>query len=171
MSSTSDKTRLASMIGNALEWYDFAIYGYFAAVLGQHFFPSDDAAVSVIAAFGVFAIGFLARPVGAALFGNLGDRAGRWRVLLVSVLVMAVPTTLIGLMPTYAAIGAAAPALLVVLRLCQGLSVGGEMTGSITYMIEGSPVKRQGLAGSISYLGLGIGCLMGVTCPPKIGPV
>jgi MFS transporter, MHS family, proline/betaine transporter len=155
------RARVAGMIGNTLEWYDFAVYGYFAPVLGRHFFPGDDPAASLIASFGVFAVGFLARPVGAALFGNLGDRAGRRRVLLVSVLVMGVPT--------YADIGTAAPALLVVLRLCQGLSVGGcqglsvggEMTGSITYMIEESPAERRGLAGSFSYLGLGVGCLMG----------
>jgi MHS family proline/betaine transporter-like MFS transporter len=116
MSSTSGKTRLASMIGNALEWYDFAIYGYFAAVLGQHFFPSDDAAVSVIAAFGVFAIGFLARPFGSVLFGNIGDRVGRRRVLIVSVLAMAAPTTLVGFLPTYAEIGPWAPATLIALR-------------------------------------------------------
>lgn len=155
------RARVAGMIGNTLEWYDFAVYGYFAPVLGRQFFPGDDPAASLIASFGVFAVGFVARPVGAALFGNLGDRAGRRRVLLLSVLVMGVPTTLIGLMPTYADIGAAAPAILVVLRLCQGLSVGGEMTGSITYMIEGSPEERRGLSGSFSYLGLGVGCLMG----------
>jgi len=157
MISTSGKARLASMVGNALEWYDFAIYGYFAVVLGKHFFPSDDPAVSIIAAFGVFAIGFLARPVGSILFGTLGDRVGRRRVLIVSVLVMAVPTTLIGLLPTYAEIGAWAPGLLVLLRLLQGLSVGGEMTGSITFMVEGASSNRRGRAGSWAYFGVGIG--------------
>jgi len=159
--SAGGKARLASMVGNALEWYDFAIYGYFAPVIGKHFFPDDDPAVSVIAAFGVFAIGFLARPFGSLLFGNLGDRVGRRRVLVVSILVMAVPTTLVGLLPTYAEIGAWAPAILIALRLLQGLSVGGEMTGSITFMVEGASPDRRGVAGSWAYFGVGIGFLLG----------
>ncbi|MCP4329800.1 MAG: MHS family MFS transporter [Alphaproteobacteria bacterium] len=148
VTTISGRARVASMIGNALEWYDFAIYGYFAAIIGRQFFPNEDPAVSVISAFGVFAIGFLARPGGSILFGNLGDRVGRRRVLIVSVLAMAGPTTLIGLMPTYEAIGFWAPAILIILRLLQGLSVGGEMTGSITFMVEGAPSGRRGLAGS-----------------------
>lgn len=158
---TNVKARLASMIGNALEWYDFAIYGFFAAVIGRHFFPHDDPAVSVIAAFGVFAIGFLARPVGSVLFGYIGDRIGRRQVLLLSIIVMAVPTTLIGLMPTFDQIGVAAPALLILLRLAQGLSVGGEMTGSITFMVESAPRGRRGFAGSWVYVGVGVGFLLG----------
>ena len=149
------------MVGNTLEWYDFAIYGYFAATIGFQFFPADDPAVSVIASFGVFAIGFLARPVGAVLFGHLGDRVGRRRVLITSIVLMAGPTTLIGLLPTYADIGFWAPTILIALRLLQGLSVGGEMTGSITFMVEGAPPARRGLAGSWAYLGVGIGFLLG----------
>ena len=157
----SRRVRIASMVGNALEWYDFAIYGYFAATIGSQFFPDDDPAVSVIAAFGVFAIGFAARPIGAVLFGNYGDRVGRRRVLIVSVLMMAGPTTLVGLLPTYADIGVWAPAILIVLRLLQGLSVGGEMTGSITFMVESASPSRRGRAGSWSYVGVGIGFLLG----------
>ena len=159
--SPNRRVRIAGMVGNALEWYDFAIYGYFAATIGLQFFPDDDPAVSVIAAFGVFAIGFAARPVGAILFGNFGDRVGRRRVLIVSVLVMAGPTALVGLLPTYAEIGVWAPAALIVLRLLQGLSVGGEMTGSITFMVEGAEPSRRGMAGSWSYVGVGIGFLLG----------
>ncbi|MCG8545586.1 MAG: MFS transporter [Alphaproteobacteria bacterium] len=158
---SSRRIRLATMVGNILEWYDFAIYGYFAATIGLQFFPSDNPAVSVIAAFGVFATGFLARPVGAVLFGNLGDRVGRHRVLIVSILVMAGPTALVGALPTYDDIGVWAPALLILLRLLQGLSVGGEFTGSITYMVEGAPVQRRGLAGSWSFFGVGAGFLLG----------
>ncbi|MEM7123190.1 MAG: MFS transporter [Pseudomonadota bacterium] len=159
--SSNSRVRLASMVGNALEWYDFAIYGYFAATIGFQFFPDDDPAVSVIASFGVFAIGFLARPVGAVLFGHLGDRVGRRRVLVLSIVLMAGPTTLIGFLPTYDDIGFWAPAILIALRLLQGLSVGGEMTGSITFMVEGAPPSRRGLAGSWAYLGVGIGFLLG----------
>jgi MFS transporter, MHS family, proline/betaine transporter len=159
--SPERRTRLAGMAGNALEWYDFTVYGYFAAIIGHQFFPSSDPEVSVIAAFGVFAIGFAARPVGSVLFGHIGDRFGRRPVLVLSVLAMGVPTTLIGLLPSYAQIGVWAPAALILLRLLQGLSVGGEMTGSITFMIEGADARHRGLAGSWAYFGLGVGCLLG----------
>lgn len=164
MSETHEPSRrvvVAGMIGNVLEWYDFAVYGYFAAVIGRHFFPSDDHAVSVIAAFGVFAVGFAARPLGAALFGHLGDRIGRRRVLLISILMMAGPTFLIGVLPTYATIGVAAPAALIVLRLLQGLSVGGELTGSVTYMVEAAPEAKRNLAGSWTLSGAVVGVLLG----------
>ena len=107
---------LAGIIGNVLEWYDFAVYGYFAATIGKHFFPSDDPAVSVVAAFGVFAIGFIARPMGAVVLGHLGDVVGRRRVMMISIMLMAVPTFLIGVMPTFDTIGVMAPVLLIVLR-------------------------------------------------------
>lgn len=161
MAVSQRRVRLAGMIGNALEWYDFAIYGYFAATIGTHFFPAENRAVSIIAAFGVFAIGFLARPVGSIVFGSLGDRVGRRFVLVVSVLTMAVPTTLIGLLPTYAQIGIAAPLILILLRLLQGLSVGGEMSGSVTFMVEGTAPRKRGLAGSWAYFGVGVGFLLG----------
>ncbi len=149
------------MVGNALEWYDFAIYGYFAATIGFKFFPSDDPAASIIASFSVFAVGFVARPVGAVLFGNLGDRMGRRRALIVSILVMAGPTTLIGVLPTYDDIGVWAPVILIALRLLQGLSVGGEMTGAITLTVEAARATRRGVTGSWSYFGVGVGFLLG----------
>ena len=161
MAVSQRRVRLAGMIGNALEWYDFAIYGYFAAIIGTHFFPDDSRAVSIIAAFGVFALGFVARPIGSIVFGNLGDRVGRRFVLVVSVLTMAVPTTLIGLLPTYAQIGIVAPIILIVLRLLQGLSVGGELSGSVTFMVEGAASRRRGKAGSWAYFGVGAGFLLG----------
>src|SRR5262245_13456339 len=108
---------LAGIAGNVMEWYDFAVYGYFAQAIGQHFFPSQDQTASVIAAFGVFAAGFLMRPIGGLLFGSLGDRLSRKAALTLSVMAMAVPTCLIGLLPDYAQIGVVASALMVVLRL------------------------------------------------------
>src|SRR3954470_7617096 len=111
----------AGVVGNVLEWYDFAVYGYFAPTIGEHFFPSHDPTASLIAAFGVFAAGFLMRPLGGIVFGHIADRVGRNPALLLSVLAMAVPTFLIGVLPDYAVLGAAAPALLVVLRMLQGL--------------------------------------------------
>jgi MHS family proline/betaine transporter-like MFS transporter len=118
----------ASLVGNVMEWYDFAIYGYFAVAIGANFFPAADPISSTLAAFAVFAVGFLARPLGGVLFGHVGDRIGRKRALMASVALMAVPTVLIGLVPTHAQIGALAGVALVFLRLLQGLAVGGEFT-------------------------------------------
>jgi MFS family permease len=124
---------LAGAIGNSLEWYDFAAYGYFAAIFGRNFFPSSDAVVSLASAFGVFAAAFLMRPIGGALFGHVGDRFGRKRALVLSAGLMTVATVAIGLLPTYAMIGPAAPFLLLGLRLLQGLSVGGEFATSYSW--------------------------------------
>ena len=126
------------MAGNILEWYDFSIYGFFAYAIGENFFPSHSKATSLIDAFGVFAAGFLMRPVGALLFGHIGDRYGRKQALTLSVVAMAVPTCSSACCPTYEQIGVTAPILMVVLRLIQGLSVGGEYTTSVVFMVEGS---------------------------------
>ncbi|MCG8543992.1 MAG: MFS transporter, partial [Alphaproteobacteria bacterium] len=143
--SQPKRTRLkvGGIIGNALEWYDFTVYGFFAAILGRLFFPHESAAVSLIAAFGVYAAGFLIRPLGAVIFGYVGDLIGRKRVLTITIAVMAVPTTLMGCLPTYAEIGIAAPILLALLRIVQGLSVSGELIGSIVYLIEDGPKDRR----------------------------
>jgi MFS transporter, MHS family, proline/betaine transporter len=118
----------AGMIGNVLEWYDFAIYGYFAAAIGRHFFPHQDPVAQLLSSFGVFAVGYLMRPVGGALIGHIGDRFGRRRALTFSVAAMAISTFLVGLLPGYATMGLAAPVTLTLLRMVQGLSVGGEYT-------------------------------------------
>jgi len=115
---------LAGIAGNVMEWYDFSIYGYFAAVIGRHFFPAQDAVSSLMAAFGVFAVGFLMRPFGSLVFGYIGDRRGRKAALTTSATLMAVPTFLIGLLPTYEDIGISASVLLVLMRLVQGLFGG-----------------------------------------------
>jgi len=139
---------LAGIAGNVMEWYDFTVYGYFAAVIGRQFFPAEDPISSLLAAFGVFAAGFLMRPFGSLVFGHIGDKMGRKAALTASVIVMAVPTFLIGLLPTYQQIGITAAVLLVLLRLVQGLSVGGEYTTSAIFLVErsgpGAPrVPRQ----------------------------
>lgn len=151
----------ASLVGNVMEWYDFAVYGYFAVAIGAAFFPADDPVASTLAAFGVFAAGFLARPVGGALFGHIGDRFGRKRALLASVALMAVPTVLIGLLPTHAQLGNLAGLLLVVLRLLQGLAVGGEFTTSIVYVVEHAPASHRGRHGSWMEAGAIAGILFG----------
>ena len=158
---TMRRTVLAGIAGNVMEWYDFAVYGYFAAILGQHFFPSDDPTTSTIASFGAFAAGFVVRPLGAIVFGHIGDKIGRKRALTLSVIMMAVPTFLIGLLPTYEQIGVTAAVLLVALRMLQGLSVGGEYTTSITFMVERGDQKRRGLMGSFSPAGGSVGFLFG----------
>ena len=143
----------AGMIGNVLEWYDFGLYGYLAPVIGEHFFPSHNPVASLIGAYGGFAIGFAVRPIGGAVLGHIGDRIGRQTVLILSVVMMGVATTLIGFLPTYQQIGIWAPILLLVIRLFQGFSVGGEFTGSVTYLIETSPRHRRGFAGSFANIG------------------
>jgi MHS family proline/betaine transporter-like MFS transporter len=155
------KTVSAGCIGNLLEWYDFAIYGFFAPVIAQLFFPSEDKLISLISTFGVFALGFLMRPIGSLIFGVMGDRIGRKRALEISVIMMAIPTTLIGLLPTVSQIGIAAPILLTLLRLIQGMSVGGEYTGSISFVVEHAPKNKRGFYSSWSVFTLLGGILLG----------
>lgn len=154
-------TILSGVVGNILEWYDFAVYGFFAPILGKLFFPAEDPVTSLIASFGAFAAGFLMRPIGGAVFGHIGDRLGRKKALNLSVLMMAIPTFLIGVMPTHAQIGIAAAVILVLLRMCQGLSVGGEYTSSIVFLAESAPKNRKGLFTSASLLGGVGGILLG----------
>ncbi|MGH7907351.1 MAG: MFS transporter [Candidatus Binataceae bacterium] len=155
------RTVIAGMAGNILEWYDFSIYGFFALAIGENFFPSHNASTSLIDAFGAFAAGFLMRPVGALLFGYIGDRHGRGKALTLSVLAMAGPTFLIGVLPTYRQIGVIAPVLVVLLRLLQGLSVGGEYTTSVVFMVERAPSKRRGLTGAFGASGTFFGVMVG----------
>ncbi len=155
------RTIVAGAIGNALEWYDFAIYGYFAPVIAAQFFPTGDPATALVATFGVFAGGFLMRPIGGLVIGHLGDSLGRRAALTVSVCLMAVPTALIAVLPGHAAIGLAAPVLLTFLRLLQGLSVGGEYTGSIAFLYENAATRRRGLVTSIALTSAIGGILLG----------
>lgn len=155
------KVIAAGAIGNILEWFDFAVYGYFAVFIGKTFFPQSDPVAQVIGAFGIFAIGYLARPLGGILIGHIGDRHGRKFAMTLSVGAMAVPTFLIGILPGYDAIGIAAPILLTVLRTVQGLSLGGEYTTSMIFMVEHAPPHRRNLAGATAVSGAIIGILLG----------
>src|SRR5215469_12445690 len=133
----------AGIAGNVMEWYDFAVYGYFARTIGQLYFPAHDQTLSLMAAFGTFAIGFFMRPLGAVLFGFIGDRVGRAHSLLWSVAAMALPTFAIGLLPTYQDIGITASVLMLICRILQGLAVGGEYTGSVVFLAETAPPGRR----------------------------
>lgn len=155
------KIILAGLVGNVMEWFDFAVYGYFASIIGTHFFPSEDPSVSLIAAFGAFAAGFLVRPLGGLLFGRIGDLVGRKRAMVLSVMAMAVPTVLIGLMPTYQTIGIAAPILIVSLRIIQGLSVGGEYTSSLIFLAENAKPGHRARTAFWGMWGATAGILLG----------
>jgi len=157
----SAKLIAAGAIGNVLEWYDFAVYGYFASVIGQTFFPGEDPVAQLLSAYGIFAVGFVARPLGGMVVGHIGDRHGRRAALTLSVAAMALPTCLIGLLPGYQTLGIAAPILLTVLRLIQGLSVGGETTTSIVFLVEHAPERRRAVMATVSCGGATIGIMMG----------
>src|SRR5215208_173984 len=154
---------IAGVAGNVLEWYDFALFGFFAQQIGTHFFPAGDPTASLLAAYGTFAAGFLMRPVGGALFGWVGDRFGRKQALIWSVLAMAVPSFCIGLLPSEASIGLAAPVLLLVFRLLQGLAVGGAYMASSVFLVEGAESGKRGWMGAWSPFGCFAGTLLGST--------
>ena len=152
---------MAGLIGNVLEWFDFAVYGYFASDIGRQFFPQSSPTAQQLLAFAVFALGFCARPVGSLVLGAVGDRIGRRSLLTLSIALMGGATLLIGLLPGYERIGVAAPLLLVFLRVVQGFSLGGEFTGSMVYTTElASPVWR-GLVSSSTAAGTTLGFILG----------
>lgn len=168
------KNLFGGVVGNVLEWYDFAIFGFLAPVIGEKFFPSDDPLDSLLSAFSVFAAAYLVRPVGGIIFGYIGDQFGRQKALQLSVMMMAVPTFLIGLLPTHEQIGSPAPVILILLRMAQGLSVGGELIGSIAFVGETVPVERRGYFSSWTfsscYGGMMLGALSAVGLNTILGP-
>ncbi|WP_030837060.1 glycine betaine/L-proline transporter ProP [Streptomyces sp. NRRL S-475] len=138
----------AAALGNAMEWFDFGVYSYIAVTLGKVFFPSGNPTAQLLSTFGAFAAAFLVRPLGGMVFGPLGDRVGRQKVLALTMIMMAAGTFAIGLIPSYATIGVGAPILLLVARLVQGFSTGGEYAGASTFIAEYAPDKRRGFLGS-----------------------
>jgi MFS transporter, MHS family, proline/betaine transporter len=152
---------LAGAIGNVLEWYDFGLYGLLAPVLAPVFFSGHDRLTSLLAVYGGFAVGFGMRPIGAIVLGHVADRVGRRFVLALSVVLMGISTVAVGLLPTYATAGVWAPILLIVIRLFQGFSVGGEFVDSVTYLVESAPPGRRGFSASFANLGSTGGMLLG----------
>ena len=138
----------AAVVGNTLEWYDFAVYGFFALTLAKLFFPTGDPTVSLLLTVATFGVGFIMRPVGALVLGTLADRRGRKLALSLTILLMALGTAMIGLAPTYATAGAWAPAIIVLARLIQGFSAGGEIGGATAFLVEHAPPARRGLYAS-----------------------
>ncbi|MFD7899177.1 MFS transporter [Streptomyces sp. NPDC059743] len=143
----------AAALGNAMEWFDFGLYSYLAVTLGQVFFPSGNSTVQLLSSFATFAVAFLVRPVGGMVFGPMGDRIGRKKVLALTMIMMAIGTFAIGLIPSYTAIGFWAPVLLILFRLVQGFSTGGEYGGASTFIAEYAPDKRRGYYGSFLEFG------------------
>ena len=157
------RSLVAGTVGNFVEWYEFGAYGFFATVIAANFFSSTSTsdAESLIKTYASFALAFFFRPIGAAVFGRLGDRIGRRPTLIVVLLLMTVSTTLIGVLPTYATVGAAAPWLLTLVRALQGLSAGGEFGGAVSIMTEFAPKTKRGLYGSWQSFTVALGLLAG----------
>lgn len=145
---SSRRAVIAAVVGNTLEWYDFAVYGFFALTLAKLFFPAGDATVSLLLTVATFGVGFVMRPVGALVLGTLADRRGRKAALSLTILLMALGTAMIGFAPTYAMAGAWAPAIIVLARLVQGFSAGGEIGGATAFLVEHAPPERRGLYAS-----------------------
>jgi MHS family proline/betaine transporter-like MFS transporter len=151
----------AAVLGNMLEWFDFAIYSYVATIIAKHFFPAGDDVAALLATFAVFGLGFVIRPLGALVVGRIGDLKGRKITLVITIFLMAVGTIMIGLIPSYASIGIAAPLLLVLARLLQSFSVGGEFATSIAYIVEWAPAGKRGYIGSFQQISTVGGLLLG----------
>ncbi|MFE0448647.1 MFS transporter [Streptomyces fungicidicus] len=143
----------AASLGNAMEWFDFGIYAYLAGTIGRVFFPSGSETAQLLSSFATFAVAFLVRPLGGMVFGPMGDKVGRKKVLALTMILMAIGTAAIGLLPTYAAVGFWSPLLLILFRLLQGFSTGGEYGGASTFIAEYAPDKRRGYFGSFLELG------------------
>jgi MFS transporter, MHS family, proline/betaine transporter len=155
------RTQIALVVGNVLEWYDFIIYAYLATYIAKSIFAPGDDLAALLNSFAAFGVGFVARPVGGLVVGWIGDKRGRKPALILTAVLMAIGTIAIGLIPTYSAIGVLAPALLVLARLVQGFSAGGEMGSSIAYIVETAPDGRRGYYGSFQQCSLIAGLLLG----------
>jgi MHS family proline/betaine transporter-like MFS transporter len=157
----SNKAVFAAVIGNVLEWYDFAVYAFVAGTIARQFFPQTDDVTALLSTFLAYGLGFVARPLGGIVIGRIGDTHGRKTALMITIFLMAAGTVMIGVLPTYASIGLAAPLLLVFARLMQGFSAGGEWGGSTAFIVEWAPKGRRGWFGSFQQTSVVAGLLLG----------
>jgi MHS family proline/betaine transporter-like MFS transporter len=155
------KATMATAIGNLVEWYEYGIYSYTAGIIGAQFFPAGSSSTALLYAFAVFAISFFFRPLGGLIFGSIGDRLGRKKILVITILLMSLSTAALGIIPNYESIGITAIVLLIVLRIAQGLAAGGEYTGASVFMNESSPSNRRGLFTSLLESGSLLGYIIG----------
>lgn len=162
---------LAAIMGNILEWYDYAVYGYFAIVLGKTFFPAANEITMLLSTFAVFGAGFVARPIGGILIGRIGDVKGRKYALLLTMFLMAGSTVMIGFVPSYASVGLAAPLLVLFARLTQGFAAGGEWGTATAYLVEWAPSGKRGLFGSFQQCSIACGLLLGSAIAASINTV
>ncbi len=160
MSRNIIKSTISASVGNVIEWYEYTLYAYFAPVIGDLFFPISDLYVSMMMTFATFAVGLAARPIGSIVFGYIGDRYSRKKMLTVTMLLMSIPTLCIGLLPTYKQIGIAAPTILIIIRIVQGIALGGEFGGSCVYLYESAGKYRRGFFGSLALTGVGTGLVL-----------
>ncbi len=160
MSRTMIKSILSCSIGNALEWYEYTIYAYFANVISKLFFPMENSFVAMTLTFATFAIGLAARPLGGVIFGYIGDRYSRKQSMTITMFLMSIPTMCIGLLPTYEQSGFFAPAILIMLRICQGIALGGEFGSSCVYLYESVPQNKRGFFGATALTGVGMGLVL-----------
>jgi len=157
---SSSKALFAGVSGTILQWYDFAIFGYFAPIIAATYFPQDNQFASLLSAFGVFAIGYLLAPLGSIVFGYIGDHYGRKRALTLSILAMAIPTALISLVPGYVTIGIAAPILITLLRVFQGFVASAEFTGSAIFLVEHASPDRKAFYGCLTSSAYSLGSIL-----------
>ncbi|MBA2629151.1 MAG: MFS transporter, partial [Rickettsiaceae bacterium] len=155
------KLVFTSGVANTFEWYDYALFGHFAPIIGAKFFPESDPNTALLHAFLAFAIGYLMRPLGGIFFGIVGDKFGRKIALSSSIMCMAIPTAAIGFLPTYETWGIVSTGLMIVVRMLQGLSMGGALTGSVSFIIEHTNKEERGFFGSISMASICVGILLG----------
>ena len=158
--SSSSKALFAGVSGTALQWYDFALFGYFAPIIAAAYFPNDNQFASLLSAFGVFAVGYLLAPIGSLFFGYIGDQFGRKRALTLSILAMAIPTALISVIPSYQYIGIAAPLLITLLRVIQGFVASSEFTGSAIFLVEHAKPENKAFYGCLTSSAYSTGLIM-----------